>query len=196
MSYSARDSANANSAIVAAVQPSDDPEENIRFQMEIERKAFQAGQGRIVSQRLEDFEKGQVSADYGSIKPLHKGLTVLGDIHQILPQELCQDIREAIHLFGRRITGFDDPDVILSAVETRTSSPVRILRNDQMESCIEGIYPAGEGAGYAGGITSAALDGIRIFEKISSRYAPVVCTNTESMIECGHYESYIAEQTE
>lgn len=172
MSYSARDSENANSAIVVAVNPSDSPEENIEFQRMLEKKAFQEGNGKIVSQRLEDFELGRVSAGFGKIKPLHKGKTVLADIRRVLPEEICLDIAEAIHHFGGQIEGFDDPDVLLSAVESRTSSPVRILRDDQFQACIKGIYPAGEGAGYAGGITSAAVDGIKIFEAICSRFCP------------------------
>ena len=173
MSYSGRNSKNANSAIIAAVDPSDDPEENIRFQMELERKAWNAGHGKIVSQRFEDFEMNKVSQDYGFVTPVHKGLTVLGDIHDILPADICHDIIEAMHLFGRRIHGFDDPDVLLSAVESRTSSPVRIQRNEFMESPVSGIYPVGEGAGYAGGITSAAIDGIKAFERIAGKYTPL-----------------------
>ena len=148
MSYSGRSSENANSAIVAAVKPSEDPEENIRFQMEIERKAYLAGKGKIISQRLEDFEKQKVSSDFGAIRPVHKGLTAMADINEVLPEDICSDIREAIHIFGTRIRGFDDPDVILSAVESRTSSPVRICRKENMESDTAGIFPTGEGAGY------------------------------------------------
>jgi len=172
MSYSRRDSANANAAIVAAVHPSEDPQENIRFQERIERKAWLAGGGRIISQRLEDFEQGRLTNAFGRIEPLHKGQTVMGDINEILPEDICTDLKEAFHLFGKRIKGYDDPDVVLSAVETRTSSPVKILRDESMQSPVSGIYPIGEGAGYAGGITSAAIDGIKVFEKISSLYRP------------------------
>ena len=170
MSYSGRDSENANSAIVAQVSPSDDPSENIRYQMDIEKKAWEQGGGRIISQRFGDLEQDRISTDYGRIHPQHKGQTVFGNVRDIIPHDVCNDIIEAMHAFGKKIKGFDDPDVIISAVETRTSSPVRILRNDDMESEISGIFPAGEGAGYAGGITSAAIDGIRVFEQIYSRY--------------------------
>ena len=170
MSYSGRDSENANSAVVAQVFPSDDPSENIRYQMDIEKKAWEQGGGRIISQRFGDLEQDNISSGYGKIRPVHKGQTVFGNIRNIIPQDICSDIIEAMHAFGKKIKGFDDPDVIISAVETRTSSPVRILRNDKMESEISGIFPAGEGAGYAGGITSAAIDGIRVFEQIYSRY--------------------------
>ena len=172
MSYSGRDSANANSAIVVAVNPSDSPKQNIEFQRMLEQKAFQAGNGKIISQRLEDFEQGRVSEAFGKIKPVHKGETVMADIRHVLPEEICLDISEAIHYFAGQIEGFDDPDVLLSAVESRTSSPVRILRDDQFQSCIKGVYPAGEGAGYAGGITSAAVDGIKVFEAVCSRFYP------------------------
>lgn len=170
MSYSKRDSQNANSAIVVAVKPSDNPEKNIAFQRELEKKTFIEGNGKIVSQRFEDFENGRISADYGRITPVHKGMTVLSDIHNILPEYICRDIIEAMHYFGHKIKDFDNPDVILSAVETRTSSPIRILRNENMQANINGIYPIGEGAGYAGGITSAAIDGIKAFEEICSLY--------------------------
>lgn len=172
MSYSLRDSENANSAIVAAVHPSRDPEENIRFQKEIEQKAWKAGDGKIISQCLEDFEKGTYTKAFGRIRPIHKGETVMGDINEILPEDICADLKEAFHLFGKRIEGYDAPDVVLSAVETRTSSPIRIVRDESMQSPVSGIYPIGEGAGYAGGITSAAIDGIKVFEKICAKYAP------------------------
>ena len=172
MSYSHRDSENANSAIVAAVHPSYDPLENIRFQKEIEQKAWQAGGGKIISQRLEDFEHGMLTKEFGSIRPVHKGATVMGDINEILPEDICADLKEAFHLFGKRIEGYDAPDVVLSAVETRTSSPVQVVRDESMQSPVRGIYPIGEGAGYAGGITSAAIDGIKAFEKICAVHAP------------------------
>jgi len=176
MSYSGRDSQNANSAIVAAVSPSDDPVKNIAFQMEIEEKTYRMGRGAIVSQLFSDFEINRISTEYGSILPCHKGITVFENINQILPADICSDITEAMHAFSKRIKGFDAPDVILSAVESRTSSPLRIIRNEMMESNISGIYPVGEGAGYAGGITSAAIDGIKAFEKIYSRYSPCEVT--------------------
>ena len=142
-----------------------------------EKKAFAIGNGAIVSQLFADFEKGRVSKSFGSIKPVHKGACVMGNIREILPDPVCDDICEAIHAFGGRIKGFDAPDVIISAVETRTSSPVRINRNSGMEADIKGIYPTGEGAGYAGGIMSAAIDGIKAFEVIYSRYANFPVTN-------------------
>ena len=170
MSYSGRDSENANSAIVMAVSPSEDPMKNIRFQRELEQKTYNEGHGMIVSQRLSDFENDIPTTEFGSVKPVHKGLTAPGNINNILPEYISKNIKEAMHIFAHKIKDFDDPDVILSAIETRTSSPVRILRNDELQANIKGIYPAGEGAGYAGGITSAAIDGIKIFEKIYAYY--------------------------
>ena len=172
MSYSGRSSANANSAIVVSVHPSEDPMENIRFQKDLEHKAWMAGNGRIISQRFGDFEQGIPSSGFGRILPVHKGETVMADIRSVLPAPICEDIVEAMHYFSGKIAGFDDPDTILSAVESRTSSPIRILRGEDLQSGISGIYPAGEGAGYAGGITSAAIDGIKIFEQICRSYRP------------------------
>ena len=173
MSYSGRDSKNANSAIVMAVNPSDDPIENIRFQRELEKKTYEEGHGMIVSQLLSDFENNEPTDKYGSITPVHKGLTAAGNINNILPEYISKNIQEAMHTFAHKIKDFDNPDTILSAIETRTSSPIRILRDEELEANIKGIYPAGEGAGYAGGITSAAIDGIKIFEKICDFYRPL-----------------------
>ena len=173
MSYSGRDSKNANSAIVMAVNPSDDPIENIRFQRELEKKTYEEGHGMIVSQLLSDFENNKPTDKYGSVMPVHKGLTAAGNINNILPEYISKNIKEAMHTFAHKIKDFDNPDTILSAIETRTSSPIRILRDEELEANIKGIYPAGEGAGYAGGITSAAIDGIKIFEKICGFYRPL-----------------------
>ena len=173
MSYSGRDSQNANSAIVVAVKPSDLPGKNIEFQRILEKNTFLAGNGKIVSQKFSDFENKKKSESFGTITPVHKGMTTYGNIWEILPEDVCENILEAMHAFAKKIKGFDDPDVILSAVESRTSSPIRILRDEQMQANIKGIYPIGEGAGYAGGITSAAIDGIKVFEKIYTEYAPL-----------------------
>lgn len=101
-----------------------------------------------------------------------KGAYAFGDLRQVLPAAVSEALAEAIPLFGRKIKGYDRPDAILSAVESRTSSPVRILRDEYYESSLKGLYPCGEGAGYAGGITSAAMDGIRMAEKLAARYRP------------------------
>lgn len=176
MSYSNREGENANSAIVVTVTPTDynsnDPLAGVAFQRNLEHKAFEAGNGKIPIQKLKDFKDHKISENLGMIKPAAKGTTVFADINQILPEFLCDSIKEAIEHFGKVIEGFNNDDVILSAVESRTSSPVRILRDDNFNSSIEGLLPAGEGAGYAGGITSAAIDGIKIFEYIGKNFKP------------------------
>ncbi len=175
MSYSGRDSKNANAAIIVSVTPEDFASETyplagMDFQRELEALAWQAGNGNIPVQLLKDFLANRVSEGFGSIIPEVKGQTSFADINDILPDIICQSIKDSINLFGEKIRGFDDPDAVLSAVESRTSSPVRILRNGHFESNVRGIFPCGEGAGYAGGITSAAMDGIKVFEEIYSRY--------------------------
>lgn len=176
MSYSGRNGINANSAIIVSVSPKDigaddDPFIAIEFQRELERKAYNAGKGKIPSQRLEDFIHCRISQDFGVFRPQNIGMTYMADINEILPGFICTDLKEAFAAFGKMIHGFDDPDSILCAVESRTSSPIRIPRNDDLQSIsIKGLYPCGEGAGYAGGITSSAIDGIKVFEKIYSRY--------------------------
>lgn len=178
MSYSGRKGENANSAIIVSVSPGDvgaleHPLAGIDFQRCIEKKAYIAGNGRIPTQRLEDFAKGVKSPEFGKIMPQMKGYAVPADINEILPGFICEDIKEAMGIFGKTIRGFDDPDTLISAPETRTSSPVRILRDDSLQSiAVKGIYPCGEGAGYAGGITSSAIDGIKVFEEIYRTYRP------------------------
>ena len=105
--------------------------------------------------------------------PQTKGGTRFGNLRNILPEFICQALMEGIDSFDRQIQGYADGDTVLSGVESRTSSPLRILRNEEMESNYAGIYPCGEGAGYAGGITSAAMDGIRVYEAIASKYCPL-----------------------
>lgn len=170
MSYSGRGSHNANSAIVVTVTPEDygglHPLSGIAFQRKLEESAFHSGNGKIPVQRFEDFKENRSTKALGKLKPEVKGLCQMANLRPILPEELNQSIIEGIKAFGRKIRGFDDDDALLLGVESRTSSPVRILRNEEYQSIYRGIYPCGEGAGYAGGITSAAVDGIRIAESI------------------------------
>ncbi|MCD7833495.1 MAG: FAD-dependent monooxygenase [Lachnospiraceae bacterium] len=186
MSYSGRGGKNANSAIVVTVTPEDyrayvnmasengaayenstNPLAGIQFQEKLERAAWNCADGRIPVQRFEDFCNRQPSTAPGKLLPENKGLWKMTDISSIFPEEINASFIEGMHAFGRTIPGFDDPDVLLSGVESRTSSPVRILRGDGCQSISHpGIYPCGEGAGYAGGITSAAIDGIRVAEAI------------------------------
>ena len=177
MSYSARDGQNANSAVIITVTPEDYPDKDIlggiRFQRQLERAAWQAGEGRIPIQRFEDYCRGVPSCSYGSILPMTCGSAIPADVRHILPVSLAAGIEEGVHAFAEKIPGFDHPDVLLSGIEARTSSPVRILRDPRtLSSPLEGLYPCGEGAGYAGGITSAAMDGLKAAEAIASRYHP------------------------
>ena len=123
---------------------------------------------------LGDAEKVGLQERYPDFAPAIKGNWRFAPVHDILPDFLNQALVEGIDLIGRSVSGFDDPDAFLSGVESRTSSPVRILRDDTGQSALRGLYPCGEGAGYAGGITSAAMDGILIAEKVASLYHPVV----------------------
>ena len=174
MSYQARDSRNANSAMIVTVTPDDFPGEGalkgVEFQRDLERKAWELGQGKVPVQLFADFRQNRPSEKLGEISPCIKGEYILSNVRSILPKEVGDSIEEGVLSFGRRIEGFDRGDALLSAIESRTSSPVRIVRNDELLSNIAGIYPCGEGAGYAGGITSAAMDGIKIAETISKKY--------------------------
>ncbi|SKB71980.1 hypothetical protein SAMN06296386_104169 [Lachnospiraceae bacterium] len=174
MSYSARDGENANSAIVVTVTPEDfgssEPLAGIAFQRELEKKAFEAANGKIPCQRFEDFRENRLTEEFGLVKPQCCGLVGMGNLRQVLPEFLSHDIIEGMEQFGRKIRGFDDPDVILAGVESRTSSPVRIPRRKSGESEIDGLFPAGEGAGYAGGIMSAAMDGLKTAENVVRFY--------------------------
>lgn len=174
MSYQARDSKNANSALIVTVSPSDFPDKTtlggIAFQRELEQKAWELGEGRIPVQLFGDFKKNQASTSLGEIVPQMKGEFVLSNVRSVLPEAIGNSIEEGVHAFGRKLKGFDREDALLSGIESRTSSPVRIVRSREGLSNIEGIYPCGEGAGYAGGITSAAMDGIKTAEFICEKF--------------------------
>ena len=174
MSYSKRDSRNANSAIVTTVTPQDYPSKHplagVEFQRKLERKAFAEGNGNIPIQRLEDFRNNKKTEALGKITPEIKGKYSFGNLNNVLPEYVCKSISDAMEYFERKIEGFNDNDTIMSAVESRTSSPVRIIRDENYQSNVRGLIPAGEGAGYAGGITSAAIDGIKIFEFIGKNF--------------------------
>lgn len=176
MSYSSRDGENANSAIVVQVRPTDfkgeGPLSGIAFQRELERSAYEAGKGKIPVQRYQDFKDNVVTTEYGLVKSQTKGDVVFANVREILPDFIGDAIVDGMEMFGKKIKGFDDGDTLLSGVETRTSSPVRIVRDEGYEANIRGIYPCGEGAGYAGGIMSAAMDGMKIYEAIAAKYAP------------------------
>ena len=170
MSYSGRDSANANSAIVVTVDPSDfgsaDVLAGVAFQRKLEKAAYEASNGKIPVQLFGDFLANRCSTGFGSFMPQMKGGYDFANVRAILPVVIGDAIAEGIQAFDRRIKGYGREDAILSGVESRTSSPVRMVRDEALESNIQGLYPCGEGAGYAGGITSAAMDGIRVAQML------------------------------
>ena len=174
MSYHDRAGVNANSALIVTVTPEDfgdsSPLAGIAYQRKLEEAAYQCGNGAIPVQLYGDFKKNQRSERFGSIQPQIKGLHEFSNLRNILSGDLSDSILEGVETFARKIKGFNAPDAILAGVESRTSSPVRILRDDDFESRVKGVYPCGEGAGYAGGITSAAMDGLKVAEAIASRY--------------------------
>ena len=147
-----------------------DPLCGMEFQRRLEEAAYKAGGGRIPVQLFEDFCRMRSSDGPSEILPQMKGGYAWGNVRAIFPEELAEALEEGIHSFGKRLKGFDRPDALVSGVESRTSSPVRILRDETLQSSIKGLYPCGEGAGYAGGITSAAIDGLKIAEAIVNEY--------------------------
>lgn len=179
MSYSGRDGRNANSAIIVSVTPedygADGPLAGIAFQRSLEEKAFLLGGGAIPVQRYGDYaERGRqerredwVKADF---LPQTKGEWSFADLRGLFPDSVRKAFIEGMEQFHRIIPGFADDAVCLLGVESRTSSPVRIHRDESFQSQIRGLYPCGEGAGYAGGITSAAMDGMKIAEAIARRF--------------------------
>lgn len=173
MSPFARDGRNANAALLVSVEPGDfggeGPLAGVAFQRAMEEKAFVAGGGnyRAPAQRCGDFLARQKGTLTGSVRPTYLPGVTACSLDEVLPDYVCDSLREGIRRFGRQLPGFDDPDAVLTAPETRSSSPVRILRGETLESLgLAGLYPCGEGAGYAGGIVSAAVDGIRCAEAI------------------------------
>ena len=174
MSYSGRNGQNANSAIIVSVTPkdfgADDALAGMRFQMQLEKKNYQLASGCIPQQLYGDYCQNIVSSDYGSFCSTTKGRTAFANLRGLMSQEMEESFMAGMNHFSHIVPGFDGKDVILSGMETRTSSPVRINRDEFFESQIAGIYPCGEGAGYAGGITSAAMDGIKVAEAIIKKY--------------------------
>ncbi len=183
MSYSGRDGKNANSAIIISVTPKDygstHPLAGIEFQKKLEEKAFNIGKGEIPVERYGTFKKAlgkKISANNKKqipeeFSPCIKGKWCYAGVHEILPEKLNEAFLEGMEQFGKIIKGYDHEYALIEGIESRTSSPVRINRDEKLQSSIKGIYPCGEGAGYAGGITSAAMDGIKVAEEIAERIA-------------------------
>lgn len=178
MSYSGRDSENANSAIICTVTPEDfinegfgnSPLSGVRFQQKYEKAAFTEGEGAIPIQTLKEFNLNISGDKAGEIKPIVKGLIKFANVRNCLPDYVSESISEAMEAFDKKIPGFAANDTLVCGIETRTSSPVKILRDEKFQSDIKGLFPCGEGAGYAGGIMSAAIDGMKVAEYIIKNY--------------------------
>lgn len=184
MSFRGRDSRNANSAVIVGVTPEDfgssHPLSGVYFQRKWEQLAREAGGGDVPVQLFADFKAGRVSESFGQVLPVHKGAFAFGDLNRCLPGYVCDSLKEGIDAFGRKIKGFNRDDALLSGVETRSSSPIRMERGQTLESNICGLFPCGEGAGYAGGITSAAMDGIRVAEAVAAALIQNSCPEQEA----------------
>ncbi len=176
MSYSGRNSSTANSAIIISVDTKDygatDPLAGMRYQQNLEKKAFALAKGKIPQQLYGDYCENKSTLSYGNFSSNTKGNTAFSNLRGLLSADMEESFIGGMEHFANIIPGFNRKDAILSGIESRTSSPLRILRNENYESIIKGIYPCGEGAGYAGGITSAAMDGIRVAEAIIKKYKP------------------------
>ena len=175
MSYYNRDNINCNSALLVNVKTSDfsgdDPLSGMYFQRELEHKAFIFGgnNGNAPIQKVGDFEEGCTSLSFGKVLPTYLPGVTMCDLNDFLPDFIKDTLKQALPYFDHKIKGFNDKDSLLTAIESRSSSPVTIKRNEFMLSSDDQIYPIGEGAGYAGGITTAAIDGIKAAIRIMSK---------------------------
>ena len=178
MSNFARNAENANAAVVVQVYPDDfesDALGGMRFQKQMEQAAFLAGggSGAAPASTLGAFLRKETPRGFGGVTPSYRPGVACCDLWSVLPPFVAQGVAEGMRAFGRQLRGFDREDAVLTGVETRTSAPLRVLRGENMESAsCAGLYPIGEGAGYAGGIVSAAIDGIKAAEAVISRFAP------------------------
>ena len=178
MSYHKRDSGEANSAIIVSVSEEDfdkyadskDPLKGIEFQRRLEEETFNMGKGRVPVQKLADFLAGRESSGFDNTNLKIKGNTAIARVDKLFPKEIYESMKEAFSDFNRKIKGFINEDAYVAAIESRTSSPIRINRDESLQANISGIYPCGEGAGYAGGIMSAAMDGLKVAERIIEKY--------------------------
>lgn len=181
MSYSGRDGENSNSAIVVNVTPedygSDHPLAGMNFQRRWEKAAYEAGQGAVPVQLFGDYRRDIPTEKLGGVKPQIKGKYRLTSLKCCLPEYIKDAIIEGVVSFDKRMPGYSSDDAVLSGIEARTSSPVRMIRGDELRCEGTCIYPCGEGAGYAGGITSAAVDGMKVAEAIASRFSNEAITD-------------------
>ena len=180
MSYHARSGKNANAAVVVSVSGADfanDPRRAIAFQRELEAKAYAAGRSAgeyaAPAENIQSFLEGRGQLNIGRVQPTYDRGVTAANLGSLLPDELARTLRAGLRAYERKIAGYTAPEAILTGLETRTSSPVRLKREENFECTqLAGLYPCGEGAGYAGGIMSAAVDGLRVARAIISRYAP------------------------
>jgi uncharacterized FAD-dependent dehydrogenase len=178
MSNFARNGLNANSALIAQVSRADfdddSPLAGVRFQQKIERAAYKVGGGNYAApvQRVEDFLRGKTSQAFGEVLPTYGAGTTFADLHAVLPLGITQALKDSLLDMDKKLRGFAHPDALLTGAETRTSSPLRIERDkDSLQSVsTANLYPCGEGAGYAGGITSSAADGIRVANAVYASF--------------------------
>ena len=174
MSYHARNEVNANAAIVVQVSPRDFGTQalsGVEFQQMLERKAYFAGGGDFCApaQRMEDFLQRRHTKRFGEVQPSYRPGVKAAALHELLPDFIANGIAQGVEVFARQLKGFDLPDAVLTGVETRTSAPVRIPRDEKGQALgARGVYPVGEGAGYAGGIVSAAVDGMLAAERVAA----------------------------
>ena len=180
MSYHARSGKNANAAVVVSVGGADfanDPRQAIAFQRELEARAYAAGRpaGEYAApaENIQSFLEGRGQLKISRVQPTYDRGVCPADLGALLPGELADTLRAGLRAYERKIAGYTAPEAILTGLETRTSSPVRLKREENFECAqLAGLYPCGEGAGYAGGIMSAAVDGLRVARAIISRYSP------------------------
>ena len=173
MSNSKRNEAYANGAVVVTVSEKDYGEnllDGIKFQEKLEEKAYTIGKGKVPIMTYKEFRENQLNENTKNSNLTIKGQYVKANVREIFPEYINKSLIEGIEDFNRKIKGFNGDDSIIVGVESRTSSPIRIVRDENLISSVEGIYPAGEGAGYAGGITSSAVDGMKVFESIVKEY--------------------------
>jgi uncharacterized FAD-dependent dehydrogenase len=175
MSNFARDGQNANSGLLVGITPADfendHPLAGMHLQQKVEKAAFEVAGGNYhaPAQLVGDFLKGQNSKTFGDVHPTYQPGVAFCSLETYLPPAVTQSLRQALPILGQKLKGFDRKDALLTGPETRSSSPVRMPRDEQMQSNLQGLYPCGEGAGYAGGITSAAADGIRVAQAVLSQ---------------------------
>jgi uncharacterized FAD-dependent dehydrogenase len=174
MSQYSRNERNANSGFVVGISPADYPSDHplagIELQRELESQAFIAGGGDYFApgQLVGDFLAGRASTALGQVVPSYRPGVTPTDLAPLMPDYVVEAMREALPAFGRKIARYDDAEALLTGVETRTSSPIRMTRGADFHSLtVRGLFPAGEGAGYAGGILSAAVDGVKVAEAVA-----------------------------